>query len=193
MIFLYRKIVSCYYLLHNLLFKISKKVLIVKMKKKKPLTRSQNMARIKSKNTKPEIYIRKLLYKMGYRYRVNYLELPGTPDIFILKYNTAIFVNGCFWHRHENCKIATFPKTHAEYWEKKFRRNVERDIEVREKLFEMDISVITIWECEINRMRKNEEYKEKYLRVLRDRIERVFNYEEEDISVQMEIAEESMQ
>ena len=193
MILLYRKIVSCYYLLHNLLFKISKKVLIVKMKKKKPLTRSQNMARIKSKNTKPEIYIRKLLYKMGYRYRVNYLELPGTPDIFILKYNTAIFVNGCFWHRHENCKIATFPKTHAEYWEKKFRRNVERDIEVREKLFEIDISVITIWECEINRMRKNEEYKEKYLRVLRDRIERVFNYEEEDISVQMEIAEESMQ
>ena len=193
MIFLYRKIVSCYYLLHNLLFKISKKVLIVKMKKKKPLTRSQNMARIKSKNTKPEIYIRKLLYKMGYRYRVNYLELPGTPDIFILKYNTAIFVNGCFWHRHENCKIATFPKTHAEYWEKKFRRNVERDIEVREKLFEMDISVITIWECEINRMKKNEEYKEKYLRVLRYRIERVFNYEEEDISVQMEIAEESMQ
>ena len=193
MIVLYRKIVSCYYLLDNLLFKISKKVLIVKMKKKNPLTRSQNMARIKSKNTKPEIYIRKLLYKMGYRYRVNYLDLPGTPDIFILKYNTAIFVNGCFWHRHENCKIATFPKTHAEYWEKKFRRNVERDIEVREKLFEMDISVITIWECEINRMKKNEEYKEKYLRVLRDRIERVFNYEEEDISVQMEIAEESMQ
>ena len=193
MIFLYRKIVSCYYLLHNLLFKISKKVLIVKMKKKNPLTRSQNMARIKSKNTKPEIYIRKLLYKMGYRYRVNYSELPGMPDIFILKYNTAIFVNGCFWHRHENCKIATFPKTHAEYWEKKFRRNVERDIEVREKLFEMDISVITIWECEINRMKKNEEYKEKYLRVLRYRIERVFNYEEEDISVQMEIAEESMQ
>ena len=193
MILLYRKIVSCYYLLHNLLFKISKKVLIVKMKKKNPLTRSQNMARIKSKNTKPEIYIRKLLYKMGYRYRVNYSQLPGTPDIFILKYNTAIFVNGCFWHRHKNCKITTFPKTHTEYWEKKFRRNVERDIEVREKLFEMDISVITIWECEINRMKKNEEYKEKYLRVLRDRIERVFNYEEEDISVQMEIAEESMQ
>ena len=100
------------------------------MKKKNSLTRSQNMARIKSKNTKPEIYIRKLLYKMGYRYRVNYSQLPGTPDIFILKYNTAIFVNGCFWHRHENCKIATFPKTHVEYWEKKFRRNVERDIEV---------------------------------------------------------------
>ena len=193
MILLYRKIVSCYYLLHNLLFKISKKVLIVKMKKKKPLTRSQNMARIKSKNTKPEIYIRKLLYKMGYRYRVNYLHLPGTPDIFILKYNTAIFVNGYFWHRHKNCKIATFPKTHTEYWEKKFRRNVERDIEVREKLFEMDISVITIWECEINKMQRNEKYKGKYLRVLRDRIERVFNYEEEDISVQMEIAEESMQ
>ena len=138
------------------------------MKKKKPLTRSQNMARIKSKNTKPEIYIRKLLYKMGYRYRVNYSELPGTPDIFILKYNTAIFVNGCFWHRHENCKIATFPKTHTEYWEKKFRRNVERDIEVRENLFEMDISVITIWECEINKMQRNEEYKKKYFNSLEE-------------------------
>ena len=162
------------------------------MKKKKPLTRSQNMTRIKSKNTKPEIYIRKLLYKMGYRYRVNYLHLPGTPDIYILKYNTAIFVNGCFWHRHENCKIATFPKTHAEYWEKKFRRNVERDIEVREKLFEMDVSVITIWECEVNKMQRNEEYRKKYLKILRDRIERVFNYEEEDISVQMKVAEESI-
>jgi len=162
------------------------------MKKKKPLTRSQNMTRIKSKNTKPEIYIRKLLYKMGYRYRVNYLHLPGTPDIYILKYNTAIFVNGCFWHRYENCKIATFPKTHAEYWEKKVRRNVERDIEVREKLFEMDVSVITIWECEVNKMQRNEEYRKKYLKILRDRIERVFNYEEEDISVQMEVAEESI-
>ena len=161
------------------------------MKKKKPLTRSQNMARIKSKNTKPEIYIRKLLYKMGYRYRVNYSQLPGTPDICILKYNTAIFVNGCFWHRHKNCKIATFPKTNTEYWEKKFKRNVERDIEVYEKLFEMDISVITIWECEINKMQRNEEYKEKYLKILKDRIERVFNYEEKDISVQMEVAEKN--
>ena len=78
------------------------------MKKKKPLTRSQNMARIKSKNTKLEVYIRKLLFKMGYRYRINYPLLPGTPDIYILKYKTAIFVNGCFWHRHENCKIAHF-------------------------------------------------------------------------------------
>ena len=88
------------------------------MKKKKPLTRSQNMARIKSKNTKPEIYIRKLLYKMGYRYRVNYSQLPGTPDIFILKHNTAVFVNGCFWHRHKDCKIAIF----LEYWEKKAKK-----------------------------------------------------------------------
>lgn len=150
----------------------------MKKAKKISLTRSQNMARIKSKNTKPEIYIRKLLYKIGYRYRVNYSQLPGTPDIFILKYNTAIFVNGCFWHRHKNCKIATFPKTNTEYWEKKFKRNVERDIEVYEKLFEMDISVITIWECEINKMQRNEEYKEKYLKILKDRIERVFNYEE---------------
>lgn len=149
------------------------------------------MARIKSKNTKPEIYIRKLLYKMGYRYRVNYSQLPGTPDIFILKYNTAIFVNGCFWHSHKDCKIVTFPKTHMEFWKEKFRKNVERDVEVREKLFELNISVITIWECEVNKMQQSEEYREKYLKILKDRIERVFNYEEEDISVQIEIAEKS--
>ena len=122
---------------------------------------------------------------MGYRYRINYSMLPGTPDIYILKYKTAIFVNGCFWHRHENCKIATFPHTHEEFWEKKFRRNVERDMEVREKLFEMDISVITIWECEIREMQKNEIYRKKYLETLKNRIERVFNYCEKDISIQM--------
>ena len=158
------------------------------MKKKKPLTRSQNMAMIKSKNTKPEIYIRKLLFKMGYRYRINYSILPGTPDIYILKYKTAIFVNGCFWHRHENCKIATFPHTNEKIWEKKFTRNVERDMEIREKLFEMDISVITIWECEIREMQKNEIYRKKYLETLKDRIERVFNYCEKDISVQMRLS-----
>ena len=147
------------------------------MKKKKPLTRSQNMARIKSKNTKLEVYIRKLLFKMGYRYRINYSLLPGTPDIYILKYKTAIFVNGCFWHRHENCKIATFPHTHEEFWRKKFRRNVERDIEVKEKLFE------------IREMKKNENYRKQYLETLKDRIERVFNYCEKDISVQMKISE----
>ena len=144
------------------------------MKKKKPLTRSQNMARIKSKNTKLEVYIRKLLFKMGYRYHINYPLLPGTPDIYILKYKTAIFVNGCFWHRHENCKIATFPHTHEEFWRKKFRRNVERDMEVKEKLWEMQ---------------KNENYRKQYLETLKDRIERVFNYCEKDISVQMKISE----
>lgn len=96
------------------------------MKKKKPLTRSQNMARIKSKNTKPEIYIRKLLYKMGYRYRVNYSQLPGTPDIFILKYNTAIFVNGCFWHRHKNCKIATQTRSIGKRSSKEMWRGILR-------------------------------------------------------------------
>ena len=159
------------------------------MKKKKILTRSQNMARIKSKNTKPEIYIRKLLFKMGYRYRINYSTLPGTPDIYILKYKTVIFVNGCFWHRHEDCKIATFPHVREEFWARKFRRNVERDIEIREKLFEMGISVINIWECEIREMQKNENYRKKYLEILKDRIDRVFNYCEKDISVQMKISD----
>ena len=80
-------------------------------RKQKPMTRSQNMAKIKSKNTKPEMYLRKLLYSLGIRYRVNYSELEGRPDIYISKYKTAIFVNGCFWHRHENCQLASKPKT----------------------------------------------------------------------------------
>ena len=102
------------------------------MKKKKPLTRSQNMARIKSKNTKLEVYIRKLLFKMGYRYRINYSLLPGTPNIYILKYKTAIFVNGCFWHRHENCKIATFPHTHEEILKKEVQEKCGKGYGSRE-------------------------------------------------------------
>lgn len=160
------------------------------MKKKGlPLTRSQNMARIKSKNTKPEIYIRKLLYKAGYRYRVNHKELPGTPDIYISKYRTAIFVNGCFWHHHKGCKIATTPKTNSEFWKQKFKRNSERDVRIYEELFNMRVSVIIIWECEIREIQKNEEYRNMYLKTLYNRIENIFSYCEESIPEHMEIAE----
>ena len=82
--------------------------------------RSRNMSAIKSKNTKPEIAVRKLLHSMGYRFRLHRKDLPGSPDIVLPKYKTVIFVHGCFWHRHENCKYASTPKTRKEFWESKF-------------------------------------------------------------------------
>ena len=83
-----------------------------------PEKRSQNMSAIRSKNTKPEVYLRKLLFAQGYRYRIADKSVPGHPDIFLRKYNTAIFVNGCFWHRHPDCKYAYTPKSRVEFWQK---------------------------------------------------------------------------
>ena len=101
--------------------------------------RSKNMAAIHSKNTKPEIYLRKLLFARGYRYGVNSKSVPGHPDIYMKKYNTAIFVHGCFWHRHEGCKYAYMPKSKVEFWQKKFDTNVKRDKTVRKELLELKI------------------------------------------------------
>ncbi len=126
------------------------------MKRKEPMTRSENMARVKNKDTKLEIYLRKLLWHRGFRYRVNYKELPGTPDIYVLKYNTAIFVNGCFWHMHENCKLSTIPKTNYEFWKKKLEGNVKRDKENYKQIENMGIKVIVVWGCEIKQMKKDD-------------------------------------
>ncbi|SHJ30798.1 T/G mismatch-specific endonuclease [Dethiosulfatibacter aminovorans DSM 17477] len=111
--------------------------------------RSKNMSKIKSKNTKPEIEVRKILHSMGYRFSLNKKTLPGKPDIWLKKYNTAIFVHGCFWHRHENCKLAYTPKTRTAFWTDKFNKTIMRDKMNVEKLKEMGISVLVIWECEI--------------------------------------------
>lgn len=126
------------------------------MKKKHPMTRSENMARVKNKNTKPEIYLRKLLWHRGFRYRINYKQLPGSPDIFIPKYNTAIFVNGCFWHMHENCKYSSIPKTNRDFWEKKLKSNVKRDAENYDELNKLGINVIVVWQCDIKKMKNDE-------------------------------------
>lgn len=114
------------------------------MKKKHPMTRSENMARVKNKNTKPEIYLRKLLWHRGFRYRINYKQLPGSPDIFIPRYNTTIFVNGCFWHMHENCKYSSIPKTNRDFWEKKLKSNVKRDAKNYEELKKLGFNVIVV-------------------------------------------------
>ena len=109
--------------------------------------RSANMAAIHSKDTKPEMIVRRGLWKRGFRYRLNSPKLPGHPDLVLRKYRTCIFVNGCFWHGHEGC--SKIPKTNREFWVAKIRRNQERDIEEQKRLAEMGWHCITVWECEL--------------------------------------------
>lgn len=109
------------------------------------------MSRIKAKDTSIEIRVRKWLYHHGYRYRKNVSTLPGKPDIVLKSYNTVIFIHGCFWHRHPNCKDATIPKTRTEFWQSKFAKNIANDKKNTQKLEEMGFRVLIIWECEINK------------------------------------------
>lgn len=111
--------------------------------------RSHNMASIKSKDTKPEIMVRKFLFSKGFRFRVNVKSLPGKPDIVLKKYRTVIFVNGCFWHGHEGCKYFVIPQTRTEWWMEKIRKNKERDSEEREKLRNAGWNIIVVWECQL--------------------------------------------
>lgn len=134
------------------------------------MTRSETMSMVKSKNTKPEIYIRKILWSKGIRYRINYNKLPGKPDIFIPKYNTVIFINGCFWHAHEKCKLAVIPKTNTEFWINKFKNNRNRDKNNYKKLKKLGKKVIVIWGCQIDKMMKNNEKAIKKINKIIDNI-----------------------
>ena len=109
------------------------------------------MSQIKGKDTKIEVEVRKYLFSKGYRFRKNDKRYPGKPDIVLPKYHVAIFVHGCFWHRHEGCKDATTPKTRTEFWLEKFDKNVKNDQIKQEKLRELGWKVIVIWECEIKK------------------------------------------
>ena len=111
--------------------------------------RSEVMSKIRSKNTKPELALRKALFARGFRYRVNVSNLPGKPDIVLPKYKTVIFLHGCFWHRHKGCKYAYTPKTNTKFWVDKINSNTERDKLSTEKLTALGWNVITVWECEI--------------------------------------------
>jgi DNA mismatch endonuclease (patch repair protein) len=115
--------------------------------------RSFNMSQIKAKNTKPEMIVRRILYSMGYRYRLHAPELPGKPDIVFRSRKKAIFVHGCFWHRHPDCSKATTPKTRHEFWQEKFKQNVRRDRAVLKQLSDMDWSCLVVWECETRDIR----------------------------------------
>ncbi len=114
-----------------------------------PAQRHLNMAAIHGRDTKPEMEVRRWLWRHGFRYRLNHKRLPGKPDIVMRKYKTCIFVNGCFWHGHEGCRYYTVPRTHTEFWERKIARNRERDTAVQQKLAAMGWHSITIWECEL--------------------------------------------
>jgi DNA mismatch endonuclease, patch repair protein len=113
--------------------------------------RSQVMSRIRSKDTKPEILLRRLLHKAGYRFRVHHARLPGKPDIVLPKYKTAIFVHGCFWHQHSECREGRIPGTNRQFWEDKFCRTRIRDLKNCLLLEELDWNVIVVWECEIEK------------------------------------------
>ena len=110
--------------------------------------RSRNMSHIRSANTKPEECVRKYLFTQGFRYRKNVKELPGCPDVVLPKYKIVIFVNGCFWHKHD-CPRFKWPSSNREYWEPKILRNVERDEKNKVALREQGWRVITVWECEL--------------------------------------------
>lgn len=122
-----------------------------------PEQRSSNMSAIRSKNTKPEVYLRKLLFAKGFRYRICEKSVLGHPDIFLRRFNTAIFVHGCFWHRHQGCKYAYMPKSRIEFWQKKFDENVRRDKVVKEELRKRNIKCLIVWECTIRQMMKKPE------------------------------------
>lgn len=107
------------------------------------------MSRIRSKNTSPECVVRSMLHKAGYRFRLHRKDLPGNPDIVLPKFRSVIFVHGCFWHQHKDCRYAVLPKTNEYYWAEKLRRNRERDDACVAVLEEMGWKVLVIWECEL--------------------------------------------
>lgn len=112
-------------------------------------TRSYNMSQIKGKNTKPEMLVRKFLFAHGYRYKLHDKKLPGKPDIVLPKYKTVIFVHGCFWHGHTNCKYYVVPKTNTDWWLNKINRNIANDAKAVKALKKDGWKIITVWECKL--------------------------------------------
>ena len=110
------------------------------------------MSRIRGRDTKPELLVRSLLHRLGYRFRLHRRDLPGTPDIVLPKYQTVIFVHGCFWHRHPGCHYAYTPKSRVHFWKKKFAANVHRDAKTRRALEQAGWQVLVVWECELRNM-----------------------------------------
>ncbi len=129
-------------------------------------TRSYIMSRIRGKDTKPEIMVRSFLFSQGLRFRKNDKRYPGSPDVVLPKYNTVVFVHGCFWHLHEGCKHAKIPKSNVEYWEKKLYGNRERDARNKKELEDMGWNVITVWECELKKDKREKTLYDLYSEIL---------------------------
>lgn len=117
-----------------------------------PEERSKRMSRIRGKDTQPELALRKVLHGLGLRYRLHGARLPGKPDLVFPRYKVVVFVHGCFWHRHANCKIATTPKSNRPFWVEKFEKNLARDARVTTQLEAMGWRVLVVWECDLTSM-----------------------------------------
>ncbi|TDP46462.1 T/G mismatch-specific endonuclease [Aminicella lysinilytica] len=127
--------------------------------------RSYNMSKIKRKDTKPELIVRKYLFSKGLRYRIDDKRYPGRPDLVLPKYKTVIYVNGCFWHHH-NCKYFVWPKSNIEYWREKIEKNVSRDTLNYNKMKDMGWSVIIIWECQLKKDKREETLDELFREIV---------------------------
>lgn len=125
--------------------------------------RSRTMARIKSKNTVPEIFVRKIIFRLGFRYRIHQRRLPGNPDIAFASKKKVIFVHGCFWHSHKNCKKSTSPKSNTAYWIQKLKENTARDLYVKKQYKSMGWSLLVIWECQLDDPQRLETRINKFL------------------------------
>lgn len=115
-----------------------------------PSERSLRMSRIRGKDTAPELALRRELHRLGFRYRLHGASLPGRPDVVLRKYKAVVFVHGCFWHRHDGCKIASIPKSNTDFWLQKFEKNVDRDRRVCSNLASEGWRVFVVWECELS-------------------------------------------
>lgn len=137
------------------------------MDNRTPEERHLNMSHIRSTNSKPEEIVRKYLFSRGLRYRKNEKRLPGKPDIVLKKYNTVIFINGCFWHHHD-CERFKWPKTNESYWKEKIDRNVSRDMKNNDLLRQQGWKVITVWECQLKSSLRKETLEELYNTIISD-------------------------
>ena len=151
-----------------------------------PEQRSRCMAAIKGKDTKPELIVRKYLFSRGLRFRVQVRKLPGKPDIVLPKYKTAIFVNGCFWHGHEGCKYFRLPKSNVEFWKEKIERNIERDKESMQALFDLGWKVVRVWECELRNKANREETLNKIYTSITSPDGSCYSFEETDVPMAAE-------
>ncbi len=124
-----------------------------------PEVRSYNMSQVKGKNTKPEMLVRKFLHSNGFRYRLHVKDLPGKPDLVLPKYNSVIFVHGCFWHAHEDCEYFKMPKTRTKWWKEKLYGNKKRDKKNVKELKDSGWKVLIVWECELKQDKQEERLK----------------------------------